>query len=394
MRRVSILGATGSIGQNTIDLIGRDAQAYDVVALTGAGNIAQLAQDARALRADIAVTAHPERLEDLRAALAGSGVEAAAGRAALSEAAARPADWVMSAIVGVAGLEPGLAALEQGATLALANKESLVCAGALVLETARAHDASLLPVDSEHSAVFQALTGEDMAAVERVIITASGGAFRDWPLSALHSATLAEASSHPNWDMGQRITIDSATMFNKALELIETREYFGVEPDRIEVIIHPESLIHAMVGFNDGALMAHVGPPDMRHAIGYALHWPERRELPVARLDLAQIGQLNFRAPEAARYPALALARWVMARGGLAGAVFNAAKERSLDAFIAGRIGFLDMSAVVETVLERFDAASDLIDAAMTLDNLRQTDHLARQWADNAMTRMMAARAE
>lgn len=385
MRRVSILGATGSIGQNTIDLIARNPDAYDVVALTGAGNIAQLAADARQLGADVAVTAHEDRLGDLRAALEGTGIEAAAGQAALIEAAWRPADWVMSAIVGAAGLAPGLAALEQGATLALANKESLVCAGALVLETARRSGARLLPVDSEHSAVFQGLVGEDMSAVERVIITASGGAFRDWPLEQLAQATLAQASSHPNWDMGQRITIDSATMFNKALELIETREFFGVDPDQIEVVVHPESLIHALVGFRDGALMAHVGPPDMRHAIGYALNWPARDTLPVARLDLAEIGQFTFRAPEEARYPALALARAVMARGGLAGAVFNGAKERSLDAFIAGRIGFLDMAAIVEEVLTRFDARPGLIDAAITLDNVTQTDHLARQWADNVM---------
>ncbi|MFT7594888.1 MAG: 1-deoxy-D-xylulose-5-phosphate reductoisomerase [Paracoccaceae bacterium] len=385
MRRVSILGATGSVGQNTIDLIARAPDDYDVVALTGGRNIAQLAADARALNADLAVTAYETHLDDLRAALAGSGVAAAAGPTALIEAAARPADWVMSAIVGAAGLAPGIAALEQGATLALANKESLVCAGALVLDTARRHDARLLPVDSEHSAVFQALVGEDMAAVERIIITASGGAFRDWPLAALKSATLAEASRHPNWDMGQRITIDSASMFNKALELIETKEYFGVDPAKIEVIIHPESMIHAMVGFNDGAIMAHVGPPDMRHAIGYALHWPERRELPVARLDLAQIGQLNFNAPDDARYPALRLARAVMERGGLAGAVFNGAKERALDAFIAGLIGFLDMAEVVEEVLTRFDAQPNLIDAAMTLDNVTQTDHLARKWADAVM---------
>jgi len=385
MRRVSILGATGSVGQNTIDLIARAPDEYDVVALTGGLNIAQLATDARAVNADLAVTAYESQLDDLRAALAGSGVEVAAGQVALTEAAARPADWVMSAIVGAAGLAPGIAALKQGATLALANKESLVCAGTLVLDTARRHNARLLPVDSEHSAVFQALVGEDMAAVERIIITASGGAFRDWPLEALKSATLAEASSHPNWNMGQRITIDSASMFNKALELIETKEYFDVDPAKIEVIIHPESMIHAMVGFNDGAIMAHVGPPDMRHAIGYALHWPERRDLPVARLDLAQIGQLNFAAPDDARYPALRLARAVMARGGLAGAVFNGAKERALDAFIAGRIGFLDMAEVVEEVLTRFNAQPDLIDAAMTLDNVTQTDHLARKWADAVM---------
>ncbi len=384
-RAVTILGATGSIGQNTIDLIARDAGAYRVVALTGAGNVAQLAADAIRLRAEVAVTADPARYADLKAALAGSGVAAAAGSDALTEAASRPADWVMSAIVGSAGLAPGLAALEQGATLALANKESLVCAGALVLATAKAHGGRLLPVDSEHSAVFQALVGEDMGAVERVIITASGGAFRDWPVEALEHATLAEASSHPNWDMGQRITIDSASMFNKALELIETREYFGVRPDQIETIIHPESLIHAIVGFNDGALMAHVGPPDMRHAIGYALHWPERRRLPVARLDLAQVASLTFRAPDPARYPALRLAREVMDRGGLSGAVFNAAKERALDAFIAGRIRFTDMAAVVEEVLTRLQGESGLVDAAMTLDNVMQTDHLARVRADQVM---------
>ncbi|WP_299692542.1 1-deoxy-D-xylulose-5-phosphate reductoisomerase [uncultured Tateyamaria sp.] len=379
-RRVSIFGATGSIGQNTIDLISRDPDAYDVVALTGARNIAQLAQDAIRLNADLAVTADDSLLEPLRDALAGSGVAAAAGQAALIEAAARPADWVMSAIVGAAGLEPGLTALQQGATLALANKESLVCAGALILETAAKHDARLLPVDSEHSAVFQALVGEDMNAVERVIITASGGAFRDWPLEDLANATLAQASAHPNWDMGQRITIDSASMFNKALELIETREYFGVAPSKIEVLVHPESMVHALVGFHDGALMAHVGPPDMRHAIGYALTWPDRTNLPVDRLDLAQIGALTFRAPDDARWPALRLAREVMDRRGLAGAVFNAAKETALDGFIAGALRFPQMAEVVEEVLNTFDP--DLIDAAMTLDNVRQADQMARHAAE------------
>ena len=379
MRRVSIFGATGSIGQNTIDLIARDPSAYDVVALTGAANIETLAADAIRLQADIAITADENRLEALRAALDGTGVEAAAGQSALIEAAQRPADWVMSAIVGAAGLEPGLRALEQGATLALANKESLVCAGELVLSTARNHGAQLLPVDSEHSAVFQALLGEDMGAVERIIITASGGAFRDWPLEKLATATLAQASSHPNWDMGQRITIDSASMFNKALEVIETHEYFGVRPDQIEVLVHPESMIHAMVGFNDGALMAHVGPPDMRHAIGFALHHPDRKALPVERLDLAKIGSLSFRAPDEVRWPALRLAREVMERGGLSGAVFNAAKESALDGFIAGQIGFQAMADVVEEVLQTM--APGHIDAPMTLDNVRNADQMARQAA-------------
>lgn len=380
-RRVSIFGATGSIGQNTIDLIARAPDDYDVVALTGAGNIAQLAGDARRLKAEIAITAQDHLLEDLRAALAGSDVAVAAGTDAIVEAAGRPADWVMSAIVGAAGLAPGLAALEQGSTLALANKESLVCAGQLMLRAATTHNARLLPVDSEHSAVFQALVGEDMAAVERIIITASGGAFRDWPIEELAHATLDQASSHPNWDMGQRITIDSASMFNKAMELIETREFFGVTPTQIEVLVHPESMIHAMVGFNDGALMAHVGPPDMRHAIGYALHWPDRRALPVERLDLATIGQLSFRAPCETRWPALRLAREVMEAGGLAGAVFNAAKETALDGFIANQIRFNDMAIIVEEVLTRMSATPGHIDATMTLDNVAQVDHLARQEA-------------
>ncbi len=326
MKRVSILGATGSIGQNTIDLISRDPDSYRVVALTGARNVAQLASDARHLGAEVAVIADEDRLPDLRAALAGSGVEAAAGRTALVEAAQRPADWVMSAIVGAAGLEPGMAALECGVTLALANKESMVCAGPLMMRTATTHGGRIVPVDSEHSAVFQALLGEDISAVERIVITASGGAFRDWPLEALETATPEQAATHPNWSMGQRITIDSASMFNKALELIETREFFGVAPAMIETVVHPESMIHALVGFNDGALMAHVGPPDMRHAIGFALHYPQRKELPVERLDLAALGSLTFRPACEDRWPALRLAREVMARGGLSGAIFNAAK--------------------------------------------------------------------
>ena len=382
MRRVSIFGATGSIGQNTIDLIARDPANYDVVALSGGRNIVQLARDAQDLRAEVAVTAFPELLPDLREALDGSGIEAAAGKTALLEAAARPADWVMSSIVGAAGLAPGLIALEQGATLALANKESLVAAGPLLMEAARKHNARVLPVDSEHSAIFQGLVGEDINAVERIIITASGGAFRDWPMEKLATATLAEASSHPNWNMGQRITIDSASMFNKALEVIEVKEFFGVRPEQIEVLVHPESMVHALVGFNDGALMAHVGAPDMRHAIGYALHWPERRELPVARLDLAQIGQLTFRAPDLQRYPALRLAYEVMEKGGLFGAAFNAAKERALDHFIAGKLGFLDMARIVEGVLDRLSARTCDMAQAVTLANVAEIDQLARQEAD------------
>lgn len=386
-RKVSILGATGSIGQNTIDLIRRDPDAYDVVALTGAGNIAQLAADAIALNAEIAVTAHDHLLADLRDALAGSGVEAAAGAQAITECASRPADWTMSAIVGAAGLAPGLAAAAQGGTLALANKESLVCAGALMLQSVADSGAQILPVDSEHSAIFQALIGEDIAAVERVIITASGGAFRDWPMEKLAQATLDQASSHPNWDMGQRITIDSASMFNKAMEVIETKEFFDVTADQIEVLVHPQSMIHALVGFVDGALMAHVGPPDMRHAIGFALHHPDRAHLPVERLDLAAIGQFEFRAPDDRRWPALSLARQTMAAGGMTGAVFNAAKETALDGFIAGQINFVQMAEIVEQTLDDMTDHSGLIHDTMTLDNVLQVDHLARKAAQAAINK-------
>ena len=386
-RKISIFGATGSIGQSTLDLIGRAPEDYDVVALTGGGNVAQLAADALKFGADVAVIADEACLPELRAALAGSQTEATAGQAALLEAATRPADWVMSAIVGAAGLEPGLKALEQGATLALANKESLVTAGKLLMETAAKHGARVLHVDSEHSAVFQALVGEDMGAVERVIITASGGAFRDWPLERLAGASVDEASSHPNWDMGQRITIDSASMFNKALELIETREYFGIDPEKIEVLVHPQSIVHALVGFQDGGLMAHVGPPDMRHAIGYALHYPTRAKLPVERLDLARIGQLEFSNPDPKRYPALGLAYEVMGRGGLSGAVFNAAKDMALDRFMAGQIGFTQMADVVKATLDQLLPDDGLIDAPMTLDNLRRAAHLGQSTAQSVTPR-------
>jgi 1-deoxy-D-xylulose-5-phosphate reductoisomerase len=380
MKRVSIFGATGSIGENTVDLLMRAAPGtYDVVALTGGRNISRLAEQAIELNSQIAVTAFDDCLEDLRAALAGTDIEVAAGTQALCDAADRPCDWTMSAIVGAAGLYPGFAALRQGGTLALANKESLVCAGPLLLAEAKAHDARILPVDSEHSAVFQALAGEDIAAVERIIITASGGPFRDWPLEAIAKATLAEAVAHPNWSMGQRISIDSASMFNKALELIETHEFFGIAPSKIEAVVHPESLVHALVGFRDGALMAHIGPPDMRHAIGYALTWPVREDIPVARLDLAAIGQLNFAAPDTKRFPALRLAREVMEIGGRAGAVFNGAKEAALDLFIAGEIGFLDMARVVEQALEACDGADSLSKPLIGLDCVTQADHMARK---------------
>jgi len=380
MRRISVFGATGSVGESAFDLLMRQGgpEAYHTVAVTGGRNAGRLAEMAVALRAEVAVCADGDCLTALRDALQGTGIEAATGTTALHDAACRPVDWALSAIVGAAGLQPGLCALRQGATLALANKESLVTAGPLMLATAAAHGARILPVDSEHSAIFQALTGEDITSVERIILTASGGALRDWPLDRLATATLQQALAHPNWSMGQRITIDSASMFNKALEVIETREFFGVTPAQIEVIIHPESLVHSLVGFCDGAVMAHLGAPDMRHAIGYALNWPDRLSLPVKRLDLAAIGQLTFRAPDLTRYPALRLAAEVMAVRGLAGCAFNAAKEVALDMFIAGRIGFMDMAGLVETVLTGLSGETSLTHAANDLSDVLEMNHLAR----------------
>ena len=383
MKRISILGATGSIGQSTVDLIARAPEAYAVEAMTGGRNIALLAQDARRLGARIAVTAHDDLLDDLRAALAGSGVEAAAGRAALLEAAARPVDWVMSAIVGSAGLEPGLAAVDTGATLALANKESLVTAGPILLDHGRRAGATILPVDSEHSGIFQALRGEDMASVERVIITASGGPFRDRSREDLASVTVEEALQHPSWSMGQRITIDSASMFNKAMEMIETKEFFGIKAERIEAVIHPQSIIHALVGHCDGGMIAHMGAPDMRHAIGYALHWPERRDLPVERLDLVALGALSFAKACAERFRALGLARQVMDQGGLSGAVFNAAKERALDHFLAGRASFLQMDDLVAGALDRMMGREGFDRVEMTLETVSHADQVTRQAVDD-----------
>ncbi|MEH6787694.1 MAG: 1-deoxy-D-xylulose-5-phosphate reductoisomerase [Paracoccus sp. (in: a-proteobacteria)] len=380
MRRISIFGATGSVGCNGVDLIRRagGAEAYHVVALTGGRNIARLARMARELRAEIAVTAHEDLLDDLRDALAGSGIQTAAGARALAEAAARPADWILSAIIGAAGLVPGLTALAQGGILALANKESLVCAGPLIHRTATRSGARILPVDSEHSAIFQALGSENLEHVEVVTITASGGAFRDWPLERLAAATVAQASTHPNWAMGQRITIDSASMFNKAMEVIEAKEFFGLGPDRIKVLVHPESIVHAMVSHVDGGTIAHLGAPDMRHAIGYALNWPDRAPLPVAALDLARIGSLTFREPNETRWPALRLAREVMSAGGMAGAVFNAAKEQALDDFIAGRIGFTQMAPRVEMTLEALSGRAGFGDDAADLETVLDWDREAR----------------
>ncbi len=393
MRRITIFGATGSVGESTFDLIRRagGAEAFHTVALTGGRNLVRLAEMAIALRAEVAVTAHDDALPELRERLAGSGVQAAAGAQAIAEAADRPADWVMSAIVGAAGLVPGLRALQHGSTLALANKESLVTAGPLLMATARAHGATVLPVDSEHSAIFQSLIGEDVASVDRIILTASGGALRDWPLETLQRARVKDALAHPNWSMGARITIDSASMFNKALEVIEARELFGVTPAQVEVIIHPESIIHSMVGFRDGGNIAHLGVPDMRHPIGFALNWPHRAALPVARLDLAKLAQMTFRAPDLVRYPALRLAREVMETGGLAGAAFNAAKEVALDHFIAEALGFAQMADLVEATMTALSAQFGPTEAVHSLEDVLSMDKLTRTTAQGLARRLRQA---
>ena len=389
MKRISVFGATGSIGKSTLDLVKRDRENFDVLALSGGRNIAQLAQDAISTGAQVAVTAFDEEYPALKEALAGTTVQAAAGHKALLEAADQSADWVMSAIVGAAGLEPGLRAMQAGADLALANKESMVAAGALMRKTSTLNNVALLPVDSEHSAVFQALIGESRESVERVILTASGGAFRDWSYDDLARATPEQAATHPNWNMGQRITIDSASMFNKSLEVIEAKELFDLSSDQIEVLIHPQSLVHALVGFRDGGLMAHVGPADMRHAIGYALYHPNRKGLPIERLNLAEIGSLEFSAPDFEKYPALALAYEVLNIGGLSGAVYNAAKEVALDAFIDRKIGFLVMADVVREVLDAvFDGPNTPL-SEPSLENILQMDQIGRLEAETKIQRVI-----
>jgi 1-deoxy-D-xylulose-5-phosphate reductoisomerase len=380
MRRVSVFGSTGSVGRNTVDLLLRQggAEKHDVIALSGGRNVALLAQQARELQATVAVTAHENSLNDLRQALEGTAINAMAGAQAIVEAAQIPTDWTMSAISGCAGLEPGLLSLQHGGILALANKESLVAAGPLMMATAKKHNATILPVDSEHSAIFQALGHEDISRVNRVILTASGGPFRDWSLAQMAGATPDQAMAHPNWDMGNMISVDSASMFNKALEMIEAKEFYGVSPDVIEVIIHPQSIIHSLVGFVDGSLMAHMGAPDMRFAIGYALNWPERKPLPVENLDLAALSRLDFEAPDEMRFPALRLAREVMQQGGLAGAVFNAAKETVYQAFIDHKIAFTEMADYVARALESSDQMGDLKTDTIDLDKVLAADRLAR----------------
>ncbi|SIR39504.1 1-deoxy-D-xylulose 5-phosphate reductoisomerase [Rhizobium sp. RU20A] len=353
-RKITVLGATGSIGVNTLDVLAQlgGTEAFEVAALTGNGNIDLLARQAKTFRAGLAVTADEARYSDLKDALAGTGIDVAAGRSGLNEAAERDAGWVMAAIVGTAGLAPTLAAARRGADIALANKECLVSAGELFVDAVKAGGGRLLPVDSEHSAIFQALEDDQRHAVERIILTASGGPFRTWTREQMAGVTADIARAHPNWSMGLKISIGSASMFNKALEMIEAKHLFGVAADQIEVLVHPQSIVHSMVGYTDGSVLAQLGAPDMRTAIGYALTYPERPKLDVERLDFARIARLDFEAPDETRFPALRLARTALARGGVQGAVMNAAEETAFEAFVAGRIGFLEMADIAEAVMD------------------------------------------
>jgi 1-deoxy-D-xylulose-5-phosphate reductoisomerase len=355
-RKVAILGATGSVGKSTLDLIERSPDRFEVIALTAASNVAALAQAAKRTGARLAVVADESRLAELKQALAGSNCRAAAGREALMQAAAGEADWVMAAIVGCAGLEPVMAAVEAGRTLALANKEALVTAGTLMTEAAARAGAMILPVDSEHNAIFQCLAGNRLEDVSRLVLTASGGPFRTMSTHDMARVTPEQAVAHPNWSMGAKISVDSATMMNKGLELIEANHLFGLPTERIDVLIHPQSVIHSLVEFVDGSVIAQLGAPDMRIPIANALAWPERMETPAERLDLARIGTLEFEQPDVERFPALRLAREALARGGAAPIVLNAANEMAVAAFLARRIGFADIAGTVVRALEALDA--------------------------------------
>ena len=377
-RRVTVLGSTGSVGCSTLDLMDQAERAgtgmFEIEALTGGANIVRLADQARRWKPKLAVTADPAKLNVLREALAGTGVEAAAGDQAVIEAAARPADWIMAAIVGAAGLRSAWAAAATGATLALANKESLVCCGPALIERVRRSGGQLLPVDSEHSAIHQVFPHHAPEQVARLVLTASGGPFRTTPREALKSITPEQAVAHPNWSMGAKISVDSATMANKGLEAIEAAYLFDMPAERIGVVVHPESIIHSLVEYVDGSTLAQMGPPDMKTPIAYALAWPDRIAWRAPRLDLAALGQLTFEAPDDERFPALKLARQALQAGGAAPIVFNAANEVAALAFLDRRLGFLNIAAVVADTLSRVTASGvdsgsdDACDAALAVD--------------------------
>ncbi len=383
-RSVSILGVTGSVGQSTIQVIeelrgqGRD---IPVEAVTAANRIDVLADACRRLKPKFAAIANPALLNEARGALSGLGVEVGAGPSALDEAGARPAEWVMSAIVGAAGLSPTMEAVRRGAHVALANKECLVCAGPLFIEAAKAHGATLLPVDSEHNAIFQVLTHPDR--VERLTLTASGGPFRTWTIDQMSAATPAQACAHPMWSMGRKISVDSATLMNKGLELIEASYLFGFPSKAIDVIVHPQSTIHSLVHYVDGSVLAQLGTPDMRIPIAYALTWPDRASVSTARLDLAKLAQLTFEAPDQVRFPALRLARAALDRGVAATTALSAANEIAVEAFLDGRIRFLDISSTVEAAMSHLEGAEAglLGEIPSSFEEVRAVDQAARRAA-------------
>lgn len=383
--RVSVFGATGSVGSSTLDVMeAAPAGTFSVTALTANRNVDALAAAARRHRAEIAVIADPACYQRLADALAGTGVEAAAGPAGLLEAADREVDCVMGAIVGAAGLEPTLAAARRADRLALANKECLVIAGELFIAAMRASATEIIPVDSEHAAVYQVLEGRVPETVSRIVLTASGGPFRDWPVEQMRKASRMEALNHPCWEMGSKITIDSATMMNKGLELIEAHHLFGIDETRLDALIHTQSLVHCLVEFCDGSLVAQFARPDMRVPIAQSLYWPDRRDTPTERFDFATLAELNFRRVEADRYPAFILARDALRRGGLAPAVLNGANEAAVDAFLKDRIHFLDIAKTVEATLESAER-DGLLAGPMTLERAIAADKAARDLAQDVM---------
>ena len=381
-RSITIIGSTGSVGQSTADLIDREPEHYDVEALVAGNSVEALAEQARRLRARLAVVANPQRYRALKDALAGTSVEAAAGPEAVVEAASRPADWVMAAVVGFAGLESTLVAARRGAMVALANKEALVCAGRLLMEAIERSGGMLLPVDSEHNAIFQVFEPGQRNAVDRLVLTASGGPFRDWSLAEMAAATPEQALAHPNWDMGAKISIDSATMMNKGLEFIEANLLFGLPPEQIEIVVHRQSVIHSMVAYRDGSVLAQLGTPDMRVPISHALGWPARIDGPAARLDFASLSPLTFERPDSSRFPSLRLAREALALGGFAPIVLNAANEMAVAAFLGRRIGFLDIARIVEDVLA---VTAGLAGPVESLHEVHAAHREARRRADEAI---------
>jgi 1-deoxy-D-xylulose-5-phosphate reductoisomerase len=383
-KRITVLGATGSVGTSTLDLVDRNPHMFDVVAVTANSNAQALAALARKHSASLAVIADERSYQSLKERLSGSGIEAAAGPAALVEAALRPADCVMAGIMGAAGLRPTMAAVTQGRRVALANKECLVSAGEIFMEAVRKAGTELLPVDSEHSAAFQAIAGADPESIERIVLTASGGPFRTWSLEALARATPQQALCHPNWSMGRKITIDSATLMNKGLELIEAYHLFPVEPAQIEVVVHPQSIIHALVAYRDGSMLAQLASPDMRTPIALSLTWPSRISAPTKRIDLIELGSLSFERPDERRFKALALARQAMTRGAMAPAVLNAANEVAVEAFLAERLSFLQIAQLVAETLEMAEMQG-LLGEATDLDAVLAIDAAARRLALNLL---------